>query len=281
MTILNKTNRYVTAVLAVLVLTVSCQKMERPALGDYPKDVNPPGGPLKFYAALDGSNVDSIRANFGIAEKATYEQGITGMGYKGSADSYIKYAAANDFGNVTSFTISFWLKKDGPPAAGTGTQWVFGLPTTSDLWHRHEFSMFFEDANNPSSADSAALKIILQDQFIEFTGAKRIPNLLNNEWHHMALVYNEATSKLATYVDGVQYLPNEASVTDIKKNGNPRGPLTFTNVSGFVIGGPGHYALGKTPDDWMHNFDGSLDQFRLYGTVLSDAEIMALFNSKL
>ncbi|MDB5250241.1 MAG: LamG protein [Segetibacter sp.] len=281
MNIRNKTNRYLSAVVALFTLCLSCQKMERPALGDYPKDANPPGGPLKFYAALDGGNVDSIRANFGVAEKAAYEPGVNGMAYKGSTDSYIKYTSANDFANVTSFTISFWLKKNGPPAAGAGTQWAFGLPTNTDIWHRHEMCMFFEDANNPSTADSVAMKMILQDQFIEFVGARRIPKLFNNQWHHVAVVYSEASSKLATYIDGVQQYATISSVTDIKKGGNPRGKLTFTNVSGFVIGGPGHYAIGKTPDDWMHNFDGSLDQFRLYGTALSAAEITALYNSKL
>ena len=55
----------------VVLLAASCQKMDRPALGDFPKDTNPPGGPLKFYAAFDGTTsdplmnaVDSIRANF-------------------------------------------------------------------------------------------------------------------------------------------------------------------------------------------------------------------------
>ena len=40
--------------------------MDRPVLGNYVKDANPPGGPLKFYTAFDGVDVDSIRANFAI-----------------------------------------------------------------------------------------------------------------------------------------------------------------------------------------------------------------------
>lgn len=281
MNLKNKIAKSLMLILALGMVITGCQKMERPALGDYPLDLNPPGGPLKFYAALDGGTVDSTRANFGAGENAAYEAGISGQAYKGGAKSYIKYGSANDFAKSTSFTISFWLKKNGPPAKGTGTQWAFGLPTNTDIWHRHEMCLFFEDAGNPSTADSVAMKMILQDQFVEFVGAKRIPKLFNDQWHHVALVYSEATSKLATYIDGVQQYPTESSVTDIKKGGNPRGKLTFTNVSGFVIGGPGHYAIGKTPDDWMHNFEGSLDQFRLYSTALSAAEVSALFASKM
>ena len=54
--------------------------MEHPPLGDYPKDANPPGGPLKFYAAMDGTNVDSIRANYGTVNNVTYvDGGVSGM----------------------------------------------------------------------------------------------------------------------------------------------------------------------------------------------------------
>ena len=65
MNLKNKIQRNILFVLAFVIAIASCQKLTRPALGDYPKDSNPPGGPLKFYAAMDGSSVDSIRANFG------------------------------------------------------------------------------------------------------------------------------------------------------------------------------------------------------------------------
>jgi hypothetical protein len=51
-----------------------CQKMDRPALGDYPPDANPPGGPLKFYAAMDEKNVDSVRANYGTFNDASHHR---------------------------------------------------------------------------------------------------------------------------------------------------------------------------------------------------------------
>ena len=58
-------------VLLLLIAAAGCDKTDRPELGAYPVDANPPGGPLKFYAAFDGittnplmNAVDSIRANF-------------------------------------------------------------------------------------------------------------------------------------------------------------------------------------------------------------------------
>jgi Concanavalin A-like lectin/glucanases superfamily len=284
----SNTIRIFSGILALALVGASCQKKEQPALGNYPKDQNPPGGPLKFYAAFNGTNadkskaaVDSIRANFGNVTNGTFVAGINGNAYKGSPTSYIVYPSANDFSKATSFTVSFWMKKDGVQPAGAGTQWVFGLPTTTDIWHRHEMFFEFEDAGNPSTASAAAAKFLLQDQWFEFTGAKRLPNVLNGQWHHMAFVYDQNTSKLSTYLDGVQQYPNDATVTDVKNGSAPRGPLSFKNVSGFVIGGPGHYAIGKTPDDWMHPFDGQIDQFRLYGKAMTAAEIQQLFVNKL
>ena len=43
------------SIIALLIVAGSCQKLSKPALDpNYPKDINPPGGPLKFYAAMDG-----------------------------------------------------------------------------------------------------------------------------------------------------------------------------------------------------------------------------------
>jgi hypothetical protein len=74
---------------SVLILIASCQKMKKPGLGDFPKDVNEPGGPLKFYTAFDGTStdplmnaVDSIRATFASDNPFTSVAGISGTGCK-------------------------------------------------------------------------------------------------------------------------------------------------------------------------------------------------------
>ncbi len=50
---MKNTIKLVASFLMIILIGASCQKLARPVLGDYPKDANPPGGPLKFYAALD------------------------------------------------------------------------------------------------------------------------------------------------------------------------------------------------------------------------------------
>jgi hypothetical protein len=265
------------AAICLLVTLAACQKMTRPGFGNYPKDTNPPGGPLKFYTAFDGGEVDSIRANFGTATNITYENGISGQAYKGSPNGYIKYPSANDFSQVTSFTVAFWMKKR---PHTDGAEFVFALPS-SNYWHNSELFMLIENIGQ-SSGDSMATKLVIQDQWVEFVGNQRLPRVLDGNWHHLAFVYDEATSKLTTYLDGAARTGLPANLTDIKKAGSPRGKLTFSGVSQFIIGASAkHAGVGGAPDAWMVPYTGSLDQFRLYGTALSAAEVSNLYTRKM
>lgn len=281
--------RTVPLLLSGIFLLVSCQKMNRPALGNYVKDANPPGGPLKFYVAFDGTSpdplrnaVDSIRANFAVSNPFTAIAGISGKGAQGVDQKAIKYGDANEWAKSTSFTVAFWEKNSVP--TGGSPQWLFSLPS-KDFWHQSAFTAFFDHDGAGSTSSLATVKLILQDQWLEFTGANRMPgNLLNGNWHHMAFVYDETTSKMTYYVDGRPLEGLPSSVTDIKRGGNPRGPMDFSNTYNFVIGGWNKHASlgnGAPTDAWIQSWQGGLDQFRLYNKALSAAEILALYNSKL
>src|SRR6478609_7037103 len=100
------------ALITFSIAIAACQKMDRPVMGDYPPDTNPPGGPLKFYAAMDGSSVDSIRANFGTNTDVEFVAGVSSDAMSANASGHVVYPSANDFNKSQSFSISFWLKKD-------------------------------------------------------------------------------------------------------------------------------------------------------------------------
>jgi Concanavalin A-like lectin/glucanases superfamily len=288
--------------LATVALSTGCQKMKRPELGEFPRDTNPANGPLRFYTAFDGTStdalrnaVDSIRANFASSNPFTTVNGISGKALQGSLtnNTAVKYAAPNDFARATSFTIAFWMKNS--PAAG-GAQFAFSMPKTvnKDSWTTNtETFMLIEDNSpdrNHSTADSAAVKIGIKDNWFEFLAEKRVKNLLDNNWHHLAITYDQTTSKVSFYKDGgpmAQGLP--ATWGDLKRGGNPYGPMDFNNVTGFAIGGwSQHISLpgpGDNPaaggESWAKAWAGALDQFRLYNKALTAAEVQALFNSKL
>jgi Concanavalin A-like lectin/glucanases superfamily len=282
---------YAQIIFSLCVVLFSCQKLDRPNLADYPKDANPPGGPLKFYAAFDGTGtdvlknaVDSVRASFAVDNPFTAVAGISGKAVKGLAtkDKAIKYPSANDFSKSTSITVAYWLKN--APATDGEPEFHFSLPS-KDFWHESALFLLVEkggpDAGN-STADSMACTFAVQDHWVEFRGKNRLSKVLDGNWHHLVFVYDQATSKVSAYVDGVAstYTGTGNLIQDA---GKPLGALKFANVNNFVLGGWNKHASGTggATDAWIHSYSGTMDQFRLYGKALSASEVLALYNSKL
>jgi Concanavalin A-like lectin/glucanases superfamily len=260
-------------ILALLLTAFGCKKTTRPALGDYPKDANAPGGPLKFYVAFDGTTanplmnaVDSTRANFPSTNTGTSDNGISGKCYKGSSTAFAQYAGANEFTKASSFTIALWIKKT-PQPAGSGTNFAFALNAKGYSWTNAKLFLEFEDY---STTSLGAGKFYIMDQWVEYINANSMPNVLNGSWHQLVFTYNGSNSTLIAYIDGVAFKTNVIGGL---------GSVNFGTFDSFTIGGPSKYTHDN--NTWMGSWDGAVDQFRLYGTVLTPAEITALYSSKL
>ena len=262
-----------------IVLATGCQKTQRPTLGDYPQDVNPPGGPLKFYAAFDGTTdnasrnaVDSTRANFPLDNPFVSTDGISGKAIQATGDKAIKYATANDFKNATSCAISFWVNNTVNP----NTELYFSL-ADKDFWHQSAAFLLVENA----AADKCTFKFALQDHWVEYTGQSFKKPLLDGQWHHLAFSYDQATSKLSIYFDGTE-VPTPGTSGNFTSGGNPLGALDLSKGTNLILGGWNKHAGVDGPtDDWIKAYSGKMDQFRLYGKALSASEVLALYNSKL
>lgn len=271
----------------VCFAVVGCQKMDRPALGDYLADANPPGGPLKFYAAFDGTStnalknaVDSIRANFPAANPLASIGGISGKALQGSSTKAANYPSANDFKSATSCSVSLWLKSGGVPKSADGVQFVFSLFQSNFSWHNSAMFLYFDHDGAGATVDSASLTFAIKDNWYGFYGKDRLAKLHDQQWHHLVFVYDETTSKLTTYVDGQARtgLSNGA----VSQNG-VQGPLNFkqSDISNLVIGGWNkHAGLNGPTDGWINGFSGGIDQFRMYSKALSAAEVAALYANK-
>ena len=265
--------------ITILIVMTGCQKMSRPPLGDYPKDANPPGGPLKFYAAFDGTTndalrnaVDSTRANFPTDNPLVTTDGVSGKAMQGDIAKAIKYANANDFGASTSCTISMWVNNTVNP----NTELYFSLVDTKDYWHSSAAFLLVEHA----TVDSCTFKFALMDHWVEFTDKSFKRPLFNGQWHHLAFTYDETTSHLSIYFDG-QPVATPGTSADFKVNGAPLGPLNLINATNLIVGGWNKQAGVTGPtDSWINGFSGKMDQFRLYGKALSATEVLALYNSK-
>lgn len=276
------------------IALAGCQKMDRPALSEYPKDTNPPGGPLKFYASFDGTTadpimnaVDSIRANFPAENPLASIDGVSGKAVQGDAKKFIKYPSFNDWTQSSSFTISTWLKKNGQTknnTGGNGPEYIMSmrLPDDKINWSNGAMFVLFEGDNA-----ACAIKVMCvstdpadpnkyMDKWFEWAGGQSIAGILDNNWHHIALVYDEATSGMKLYIDGVAN-PNVKTW-----DGHGAMRLAASKVVEYRVGrGPRNDGDGDGEGGWLQSsLKGSLDQFRLYGTALTADQVRQLFTTK-
>ena len=275
MSLINKISKYSCIIMVAGTLATACNKLDRPALGDFPKDANPPGGPLKFYVAFDGTTnnplinaVDSIRANFPSDNPLASVAGVSGKAVQGVIDKAIKYPSANDFKNATSCTISMWVNNNVNP----NTEFYFSL-TDKDFWHNSGAFLLVEHA----TPTKCQLKFALMDHWVEYIDNFNEP-LFNGQWHHLAFTYDETTSTVKVYFDGTEVpLPAGAAA-----NFAGLGKLDLTRATNLVLSGWNkHAGIDGPTDSWISGFTGKLDQFRLYNKALTATEIQALYNSKL
>jgi len=280
MNTLNKILKTSLFLLVLFVAATGCKKTKQPALGDYAKDVDPrfplyPGGPLKFYAAFDGAGtdvlrngVDSIRANFPASNTGAVADGISGKCFKGSETALATFAGVNDFTSYKNFTISFWIKKT-PQAAGKGTNFAFCLNAKGYSWTNCKMFLEFEDWSTPTVGNA---KLYVMDQWTEYINANGMPNVLNGNWHHLAFTFNGTS--IVCYIDGVMFRTNALTIPWVANDLAG----VYGGYESFTIGGPNKYTHDN--QTWMNNWDGSIDQFRLYGTALTAAEVAALYANK-
>lgn len=268
---------------SAILFASSCQKMDKPGVGDYPADSNSPTGPLKFYVAFDGTSanplmngVDSIRALFPSDNPFTAGTGITGAGATGVNQKFIKYPSFNTWAASSSMTVSLWFKQDGQTKNNNGTngpQYFFSMKAEDGYHWSNAVGFLFIEGNNTACAVKSMFVSPSGDNWFTWEGGQQIAGLCDNQWHHLAIVYDETTSSMKLYIDGDQN-PNV-------KTWGTHGPLNLatSKITEYRVGaGPSN---SFASDDWLAaSFKGGLDQLRMYGTALTQAEISALFVGK-
>lgn len=257
----------------ILFSLSSCQDMLRPALGDYKKDANPAGGPLKFYVAFDGISqdplmnaVDSIRANFPSTNTLAFGAGITGQSVIGDSAKFVTFAKPNDFGSTaSSFTIAFWEKH---PAKLWPAEFPFSLKSSNGHWSGGSMFLIIDNNAEAPIAKFVVVDKNMADTWFVWEGASTVSGILDNTWHHLAFVYDATTSGMTYYKDGV---------AQSTKTWGTHGPVNLddSKITGLRIGGP----CGG--DGWMQSWRGNIDQFRMYATALTANEVKSLFDKKI
>lgn len=277
-----KFQHYLTAI-AMILFVAGCQKMDRPELGNYPVDANPPTGPLKFYAAFDGTTsnplmnaVDSIKATFPSDNPFTSGTGIAGNGVTGVNQKFIKYPSFNTWASSSSISVSVWFKQNGQTKNNNGTNgpsYIYSIKAVDGFHWSGAVNFLFLEGDNTACAVKSQFVSPSTDTWFTWEGGQSIAGLCNNQWHHMVLTYDATTSSAKLYIDGVQN-PNVRTW-----GGHGALNLATSKISEYRVGaGPSN---SFASDDWLAcTFKGGLDQLRMYSVALTAAEIQALFANK-
>lgn len=282
-------------VIAFSLVMISCQKMDRPPLGEIVKDPLPP--PLsildsKSYWPFDGNARDTGEyKSISVVKNVSYVPGVAavptvtgGEAAQIGANGYVSVAAVNDgLKTPGSLSVAFWMKGATGPVQG-GAQGLFAMSNSTQFWGNLE--IFLENYTDAADPNAVWMKIHLLNGNVAGGGEQwiaddnvKIKNVLG-KWTHIALTYNATTSMLTLYKDGAPTLINNKVL-----GGGTYGNLKFDNLTGIVLGS---FAFQTTPsftnhgpESWAKSFNGALDQFRIFTKALTATEVQNLFNNKL
>jgi hypothetical protein len=274
-------------VLAIGLSIVGCQKLDRPELGDYPTDPDPPPySDLKSEITFDDNANDAGENKLEPTElkAVTFVDGVSGKAAHFGDGGYVLYKGddeityPNEFkaypgdtlANLGSFTLAFWMNGVGPVVGGA--QGLFSISNSAEFWGN--LDLFLE---NNDAGSEAFLKIHMFNAGVASGNGEewseiKIPGALD-KWTHIAIVYDAATSKLNVYSDGV------AVIADKVLGGGSYGRVKFNNFNGMVVGTYQFQTdpslTNHGPESWAKSFNGSIDQLRIYTRALSQSEVQA------
>lgn len=231
------------------------------------------------------NNVDDAKGNITgrTAVGTSFIAGAKGQAWQGASNGYVLYTSVSSaVSGLQSVTISSWVKTK---AHTDGAKSWFQLLNDSN-WIGN---LFILQESGAVGNDSTRIKFTMnnwnatawKEQWTELSGENRII-IGNDAWHHVVCTYDAASSKVAVFVDGNKMkLPagtTDKFQDDPTKGGAPLGNLAFKNATKFVFGCYKQNLPGGAPDAWMKNYDGGLDEFRIYNKALADADVKSLYD---
>lgn len=149
--------------------------------------------------------------------------------------------ASPDF-NTTNGTICFWVMAPPPPSTGNGTI-LFDRRTTAG-------TLMYYDSGGTINLQTAG-------------GANSFTSgyLGDGNWHHVALTYDQsAGGTVSVYVDGTL-------------------SSSQANSSSWTWPSAEEIELGRSHDTYWQNFNGLMDDVRIYNRILTATEVGSVYSS--
>jgi len=213
------------------------------------------GGPVAHYKMDEGSGTTAFDStnitNDGTITGATYVTGQygTALDFDGSDDEVnVTNADPIDFdvGLINAVTFSAWINADTDGEGDVGR-----------IIEKRTATFMRVDTESAGKLDlEASLDLVTTDATLNVSGI-----LSTNTWHHVAMTYeDDADDEISLYVDGV--------LVGTSTNGD--GAPAATDTAALIIGGD---------NSTTANFDGTIDDVRIYNYARTAEEIRADYNA--
>ena len=131
--------------------------------------------------------------------------------------------------------------------------------------------------------DRNGLHFSAQTQSIYNSGAELdyTSGLIVDQWYHVAMVIDRTSNTLRAYVNGIEVTNSDSNNIDFNPNSIIKGYPGFNdendpsrNKASTTIGKLGTMKF----DNFKHNFNGAIDELKIFTVALSQEEIFNLFN---
>ena len=218
-----------------------------------PSCVTPPSGLVGWWKG-DGSTLDSVFGNNGVAQNITYTNGIVGQAFACDPNNF-------PYGTYTGIQIP-----DRPAYVLTNSLSIEG-------WVRSRgdgYCIFWRGDNRPGMdpyfigmSRNNNIKFLICDQ--DGNTVTVGTYLTYNQWTHVAATLDGSTGTMSIYTNGVLA---DQTVTAVR----PFGDLIPEDSPGVGIG---------NLNDGQNNFPftGDIDEISLYNRALTAAEVQAIYNA--
>jgi hypothetical protein len=300
-----KISFFLASVLLVLGMIIinSCKKDEDtklPQINGYDNSDQVAAASLKAHWTFDGTNNEVISATAPTtANGSSFVTGKKGQALH-LADGYLLYptiAALSTANALSSVTVSMWINVDNN-ASTVSSFFALTQPVAVQAdWNQGPLNIYAE-TNKPLAYDDT---LVLHSAFHTYRdgnysiGGDNINDygvrgtdfqtvLGTKKWVHYVMQYDGAGSFIDLFADGVKVSNNNFRY---RTTGSPA-----EGIGNIVINPPTQVVIGAFPNSdagytlsaaqtWQGKLTGSIDEIRVFNSVLSEKEIGSLYQLEL
>ncbi len=182
------------------------------------------------------------------AYSSTAIRGSSSYSFNGN-DNYLELANQGSFTNSDSGTISFWIKT----SSNSDTSF-FRMDNTENI------ELLSESDSLTAFYDSGTFLGSTKDE-------KDNPNIYDNNWHMVTETFNATDGSEKMYIDGL--------LVSLDTDESNKFGLGSELYIGGESGSSGYYGYGGSSGT---QYDGVMDDLRIYNNELNATEVYELFN---